>query len=193
MTSASPAASNTSTGLLSRLMIRCQENVTSPATIDTAIYRQSLIAAGVCAPMMTSRVIPPELPAAKDKTRTPNKSSLCLIPAVAPLSANTKVPPRSKATSSLLTTICSLTINDPTQPNVLIRLHLRIDSVLPLASPTMLPLAWSVCVRKTGKTGGASLSRRRRKAAKSQKGGAPGYSSESASSRFDSAIELFER
>ena len=82
-----------------------------PASIDTAMYRQSLIAAGGCAPIITSRAIPPELPAAKAKTKTPNKSSLCLTPAVAPLSANTKVPPRSNATSSVFTTICSLTIN----------------------------------------------------------------------------------
>src|SRR6476620_10722794 len=74
------------------------------------MYRQSLMAAGGTAPIITSRAIPPELPAAKDKTKTPNKSSLCLTPAVAPLSAKTKVPPRSKATSNVLNTICSFTI-----------------------------------------------------------------------------------
>src|SRR5579862_1592518 len=79
-----------------------------PASIETAMYRQSLMAAGGTAPIIKSRAIPPELPAANDNTRTPNKSSLCLTPAVAPLSAKTKVPPRSKATSSVLTTICSL-------------------------------------------------------------------------------------
>ena len=67
------------------------------------MYRQSLIAAGGTAPIITSRAIPPELPAAKDNTRTPKISSRCLTPAVAPLSAKTNVPPRSKATSSVLT------------------------------------------------------------------------------------------
>ena len=45
--------------------------------METATYRQSLIAAGGTAPIITSRAIPPELPAAKDKTRTPKRSSLC--------------------------------------------------------------------------------------------------------------------
>src|SRR5690349_5845967 len=67
------------------------------------------MAAGGTAPIITSRAIPPEFPAAKDNTRTPNRSSLFLTAAVAPLSANTKVPPRSKATSRELITICSLT------------------------------------------------------------------------------------
>src|SRR5262249_40356606 len=69
--------------------------------METAMYRQSLIATGGAAPIITSRAIPPELPAAKDNTRTPKRSSLCLTPDVAPLSANTKVPPRSKAVSSV--------------------------------------------------------------------------------------------
>src|SRR5207248_1371343 len=51
----------------------------------------------------------PELPAAKDRTRTPKRSSLCLTPAVAPLSAKTNVPPRSNATCSVFTRMCSLT------------------------------------------------------------------------------------
>src|SRR4051794_32968247 len=48
---------------------------------------------------MRSRVIPPKFPAASDKTRTPNKSSLRLTPALAPLSANTKVPRRRSSTN----------------------------------------------------------------------------------------------
>src|SRR5438093_1491868 len=48
------------------------------------MYRQSPIAAGGAAPIITSRAIPPELPAAKDNTRTPKRSSLCLTPASAP-------------------------------------------------------------------------------------------------------------
>src|SRR5512146_2655604 len=75
------------------------------------MYRQSLRAAGGTAPIITSRAIPPELPAANDKTKTPNKSSLCLTPAVAPLSANTKVPAKSNPTSSVFTTTCSFTLN----------------------------------------------------------------------------------
>jgi hypothetical protein len=46
--------------------------------MDTTMYRQSLMAAGGYDPIMTSRAIAPELPAAKDITRTPNKSSQCL-------------------------------------------------------------------------------------------------------------------
>src|SRR5262249_15024710 len=72
------------------------------------MYRQFLIATGGSAPIIRSRAIPPELPAAKDNTRTPKRSSLCLTPAVAPLSAKTKVPPRSKAISSVFTGACSL-------------------------------------------------------------------------------------
>ena len=54
-------------------MIRYQKNVIIPARMETATYRQSLIAAGGTAPIITSRAIPPELPAAKDKTRTPKQ------------------------------------------------------------------------------------------------------------------------
>ena len=55
---------------------------------------------GGTAPMSTSRTMPPELAAAKDSTRTPKTSSRCFTAAAAPLSANTKVPPRSSATGS---------------------------------------------------------------------------------------------
>src|SRR4051812_32038875 len=48
------------------------------------------------APMTTSRMIPPVLAAAKDSTSTPKRSSLRFTPAMAPLSANTKVPARSR-------------------------------------------------------------------------------------------------
>src|SRR4051812_22836912 len=49
------------------------------------------------APMTTSRMMPPVLAAAKDSTSTPKRSSLRLTPAIAPLSAKTKVPARSSA------------------------------------------------------------------------------------------------
>jgi len=41
------------------------------------MYRQSPMAAGGRAPIITSRAMPPESPAAKDKTTTPNRSSRC--------------------------------------------------------------------------------------------------------------------
>ena len=110
-----------------------EEDRRQQAEQDMTKYRQSLIAAGGCAPIITSRAIPPELPAAKDRTRTPNKSSLCLTPAVAPLIAKTKVPPRSKATSSVFTTICSLTINYLVATATLERL----PPLLPLRLPTL--------------------------------------------------------
>src|ERR1043166_4572674 len=69
------------------------------------MYHESLIATGGAAPIIRSRAIPPELPAANDNTRTPKRSSRCLTPAVAPLSAKTKVPPRSKAIRSVVTSI----------------------------------------------------------------------------------------
>jgi hypothetical protein len=40
--------------------------------------------------------MPPEFPAAKHSTNTPKKSSLCWTAFVAPLSAKTNVPARSK-------------------------------------------------------------------------------------------------
>ena len=78
--SASPAPSNTSTGLLQRSTHRDQQKVITPARSETARYRQSLIAAGGIAPIRRSRVMPPTLPAANDKTRTPKRSSRRLIP-----------------------------------------------------------------------------------------------------------------
>src|SRR5689334_13292209 len=45
--------------------------------------------------------MPPEFPAANDKTRTPNRSSCRLAPANAPLSAKTNVPVRSSTIGSL--------------------------------------------------------------------------------------------
>src|SRR5690348_158526 len=51
---------------------------------------------------MRSRVIPPKFPATNDTTRTPNRSSRRLTPAVAPLSAKTKVPARSSTNRSVL-------------------------------------------------------------------------------------------
>src|SRR6516162_6456935 len=54
-----------------------------------------MIAPGGTAPIKRSRVMPPALPAANDKTKTPNRSSRFLTPATAPLSAKTKVPTRS--------------------------------------------------------------------------------------------------
>jgi hypothetical protein len=68
--------------------------------METAMYRQSLIAMGGTAPTITLRAMLPELLAAKDNTNTPKRSSLYLTLAVAPLSAKTKVPPRSKASEA---------------------------------------------------------------------------------------------
>src|ERR1700757_3999109 len=53
------------------------------------------MAAGGTAPINTSRVMPPALPAAKDNTIPPKISNRCLTAAAAPLIANTNVPPRS--------------------------------------------------------------------------------------------------
>src|SRR5215471_4615652 len=72
-----------------------------PAKSDTPRYRQSPTAPGGTAPIRRSRVMPPEFPAAKDKTMTPNKSSPRLVPANAPLSAKTKVPTRSSTIGNL--------------------------------------------------------------------------------------------
>src|SRR6516165_10782207 len=52
--------------------------------------------------------MPPALPAANDKTKTPNRSSRRLTPAAAPLSAKTKVPTRS-STSRRVSIAGSLT------------------------------------------------------------------------------------
>jgi hypothetical protein len=78
-----------------------QKKVTTPASMETAMYAQLLIAAGGAAPIMMSRAMPPEFPAAKHSTRTPKKSSLCWKALVAPLSANTNVPVRSNTASSV--------------------------------------------------------------------------------------------
>ena len=42
------------------------------------MYRQSVIAAGGTAPISRSREMPPALPAANARTRTPKRSSRCL-------------------------------------------------------------------------------------------------------------------
>ena len=94
---ASPTASNTSTGLRNRSVSGYQKKAINPATTETATYRQSWMATGGTAPIRMSRVIPPKFAATNDNTRTPNISRRCLIPAAAPLSAKTKVPPRSRA------------------------------------------------------------------------------------------------
>src|SRR5581483_7727751 len=51
--------------------------------------------AGGTEPISRSRVIPPALAAANDRTSTPKRSRRCLTPTTAPLSANTNVPIRS--------------------------------------------------------------------------------------------------
>src|SRR6478752_340197 len=66
------------------------------------------MAPGGTAPISTSRVIPPVLAAAKDSTRTPNRSSRCFTPAIAPLSAKTKVPARSSTYGRSCTAGCVL-------------------------------------------------------------------------------------
>src|SRR3974377_1727587 len=73
-----------------------------------------MIAAGGTAPINRSRVMPPALPAANDKTKTPNRSSRRLTPAAAPLSAKTKVPTRS-STSRRVSIVGSLTPNRATR------------------------------------------------------------------------------
>jgi hypothetical protein len=57
-----------------------QTKVASPAASETPMYRQSLIPGGGVAPRRTSRVRPPALPAAKDSTVTPKRSSRYLTP-----------------------------------------------------------------------------------------------------------------
>src|SRR5262249_44975408 len=49
----------------------------------------------------TSAMMPPKFPATNDRTRTPNRSSRRLTPAMAPLSAKTKVPSRSSSSRSV--------------------------------------------------------------------------------------------
>jgi hypothetical protein len=56
------------------------------------------MAGGGTAPISRSRVMPPTLPAAKESTSTPNRSTLCFTPLIAPLNANTNVPARSSTT-----------------------------------------------------------------------------------------------
>src|SRR5262249_48214841 len=63
------------------------------------------MAAGGTAPIKISRMIPPVFAATKDSTKTPNTSSLRLTPAIAPLSAKTKVPARSNTYGSVSMTL----------------------------------------------------------------------------------------
>src|SRR5690242_3691918 len=67
------------------------------------MYRQSAMPGGGTAPISRSRRIPPTLAAAYDSTSTPKMSSLCLMPADAPLNAKTKVPQRSSTSTRVLT------------------------------------------------------------------------------------------
>ena len=46
--------------------------------------------------------MPPELAAAKERTKTPKTSNLALMPAAAPLRANTNVPIASSVSTSIL-------------------------------------------------------------------------------------------
>src|SRR5690242_6682322 len=48
-------------------------------------------------------MIPPTFAAANESTRTPNRSKRCLIPAIAPLNAKTKVPERSSIETTVRT------------------------------------------------------------------------------------------
>src|SRR6185437_5279395 len=50
--------------------------------------------------------MPPKFPATKERTRTPKRSSRRFTPAVAPLIAKTKVPMRSKTSSSDISSLC---------------------------------------------------------------------------------------
>ena len=77
------------------------QKVIMPAKTETARYRQSLIAAGGTAPISRSRVIPPKLPTTNDNTSTPKMSSRRPTPAVAPLTAKTKVPIKSSTNRSV--------------------------------------------------------------------------------------------
>src|SRR5690348_4276509 len=67
------------------------------------MYLQSAMPGGGTAPISRSRRIPPTLAAAKDSTSTPKRSSLCLMPVIAPLNAKTKVPQRSSTNTRVLT------------------------------------------------------------------------------------------
>src|SRR6185437_11054161 len=60
------------------------------------------MAGGGTAPSSTSRVIPPALPAANERTSTPKISSFLWTPTIAPLSAKTNVPIRSSTSRSVL-------------------------------------------------------------------------------------------
>src|SRR5258708_6692441 len=57
--------------------------------------------AGGTAPISRSRAMPPATPAAQATTSTPNRSKRRRTPLVAPLTANTKVAPRSIASKSM--------------------------------------------------------------------------------------------
>src|SRR5439155_17294114 len=100
--SARPAASNVSTRLRSRRWRSGrgdQKNTADPASIEIPRYRHSLSAAGGIAPIRTSRVMPPAVAVANERTSTPKRSSRCLTPAVAPLRAKTNVPTSSSTSS----------------------------------------------------------------------------------------------
>jgi hypothetical protein len=82
--SASPAASKSSTELLSLSTAENQWKVITPARIETAKYRQSLIAAGGTDPIKTSRVIPPKISGDKRKHEYSEQIELALHPGSRP-------------------------------------------------------------------------------------------------------------
>jgi hypothetical protein len=113
---ASPAASNSRTMCCSPVTAGYQRNIVTPAMSDTTTYRQSSMAGGGTAPMSTSRIIPPALPATNARTLTPNTSSRLFTPDAAPLMANTNVPTRSSVATSVAVAISAASFGDERRP-----------------------------------------------------------------------------